>query len=95
MFAVAILLRAFFCFGDPFLSDDVFRYIWEGVLSAEGGNPYADAPDAFSPVNDSIHSRINHSEITSIYPPLAMWLFGLLSQIEAARWPFQVFFWTL
>src|SRR5947208_5925995 len=38
--AIAILFRLTFWTVYPALSDDVFRYRWEGKLQATGGNPY-------------------------------------------------------
>jgi len=42
---VAAILRAFFLLTDPVLSDDVFRYVWDGRVQHAGINPYLYAPD--------------------------------------------------
>lgn len=58
----------------PLLSDDVFRYVWEGRIQAHGGNPYRwrDRPEAerWSPLRDAVWQRVNHKDYTAIYPPL-------------------------
>ena len=87
---MAVLLRMAMVFSAPSLSDDVFRYVWEGMLTSTGGNPYVTAPAEFSPVGDDIHQRINHSHLSSIYPPLAMWFFALLSTISYSSVLFKV-----
>lgn len=61
----------------PVLSDDVYRYLWEGRLWLEGFNPYALAPDdpGLSSLRDALWSGINNKELASIYPPVAQALF--------------------
>jgi hypothetical protein len=58
----------------PLLSDDVFRYVWEGRIQAHGGNPYRwlDRPEAerWTPLRDPTWQRVNHKDYTAIYPPL-------------------------
>jgi alpha-1,6-mannosyltransferase len=75
---IATLARASFLFTDPVLSGDVFRYLWDGRVLTAGVNPYAAAPDdpRFERLREPWHSRINHPEIRTIYPPLAEILFA-------------------
>jgi hypothetical protein len=79
---VAAALRLVAAAAPPSLSDDVFRYVWDGRVQAAGHHPYKFAP------NDSmraelrdpvVYPRINHPEIPTIYPPLAELLFAGLS----------------
>ncbi|HJS59268.1 MAG TPA: TIGR04282 family arsenosugar biosynthesis glycosyltransferase [Vicinamibacteria bacterium] len=60
--------------GPPLLSDDVYRYVWEGRIQAHGGNPYRwlDRPEAerWSQLRDPVWERVNHKDYTAIYPPL-------------------------
>jgi hypothetical protein len=61
-------------------SDDVDRYLWEGRVLAAGLSPYAHAPradgdpaaDRFRDPADPVWRRINHPEMTAIYPPLML-----------------------
>jgi len=70
----------------PSLSDDVYRYVWDGRVQAAGINPYLYAPDAAELAHlrdDRIHPRINHPHIPTVYPPAAQLLFlvcGLVSE---------------
>ena len=41
-------------------------------------------------VNTEIHPFINHPHLSSIYPPLSMWGFALLSSISYSVWPFKM-----
>jgi hypothetical protein len=60
--------------GPPLLSDDVYRYVWEGRIQAHGGNPYRydDRPSAprFGFLRDAIWQGVNHKDDSAIYPPL-------------------------
>jgi len=75
--AIAIGLRLCFFAADPRLSADVYRYLWDGRVSAKGINPYSLPPASreLPQPRPAWHSRINHPEIASIYPPLAQALF--------------------
>ncbi len=61
----------------PELSDDLYRYLWDGHVFASGLNPYAHAPDdaELAALRTPWHDRINHPDIRTIYPPLAQVLF--------------------
>jgi hypothetical protein len=57
----------------PLLSDDIFRYVWEGRIQHHGGNPYAwdDRPDAprWLALRDAVWDGMNHKNYTAFYPP--------------------------
>lgn len=61
------------------LSDDVFRFLWDGHVSLSGMDPYAHAPSspAVAGLRDVWWSRINHAEIPTVYPPVAQFVFAL------------------
>ena len=54
--ALALAWRAVLLAAPPLLSDDVYRYVWEGRIQGHGGNPYAweDRPEAarWTPMRD-------------------------------------------
>ena len=55
------------------LSDDIYRYVWDGRVQLAGINPYRYAPedDSLASLRDStIYTAINHRQIPTIYPPL-------------------------
>lgn len=71
-----VLLRLIALAGDPGLSDDGFRYVWEGGLVAEGISPYAHAPASLELAVQrerwsAINAGVNHPEVSAAYPPLA------------------------
>jgi hypothetical protein len=94
--AVAFAARVPLLFAPPSLSDDVYRYVWEGTVIAHGANPYAQAPDdpRLAALRDrEIHPRVNHPEIATIYPPLAEAGFALVAAIAPSVFGFKL--WVL
>lgn len=75
----ALLLRLALVGTPPLLSDDLYRYLWEGLALNMGENPYLAAPETFEPTHSSSVGKVNHPELTSIYPPLAMLWFRFLA----------------
>lgn len=75
---VALLLRLMFLLAPAQLSDDIYRYLWDGHNVLSGVNPYAAAPAAMTPKAGlrRIHQAINHKEYTTIYPPAAQLIFA-------------------
>ena len=81
IFLVAVAVRGVLLAAPPTLSDDLFRYLWEGRASLGGGNPYLTPPADPAWPADPIRALVNHPTISSIYPPLAQWLFAGLGAI--------------
>lgn len=75
--AVSAVFGAVLLFAPPVLSDDLYRYLWEGRLWLEGQNPFRVAPDdpALTALRDDGWTRINNKPLASLYPPLAQLLF--------------------
>ena len=60
-------------------SDDVWRYLWDGIVQLDGTNPYLHAPDshALEPLRDTVvWPLVNHKWVPTIYPPVAQLLFA-------------------
>jgi alpha-1,6-mannosyltransferase len=75
--AATAALGALWLIAPPVLSDDLYRYIWEGRLWLEGSNPYAIAPNdpSLALLRDEGWVSINNKALVSIYPPLSQVLF--------------------
>jgi len=75
---VAVLLRVAFLFTSPSLSDDVFRYVWDGRLVNAGISPYLYPPSApeLAAFRGPLWEGINHKSMATPYPPLAEALFA-------------------
>lgn len=80
LIAAAVTVRIVFLAAEPLLSDDIFRYVWDGRVAANGINPFLHSPDAeaLSHLRDAlIWPHINHQSVSTIYPPGAQLLFQL------------------
>ena len=78
IWTVAIAARVVLLPLTPELSDDIYRYLWDGNLLTQGVNPYAHPPgdSALVALHTPWHGEINHPDVPTIYPPLAQLLFG-------------------
>jgi hypothetical protein len=72
------------------LSDDVFRYLWEGMALSAGHNPFVEAPAVIEGLDDALRARVNHSDLTTIYPPLALGWFWMLHGLGGTLWIAQL-----
>jgi alpha-1,6-mannosyltransferase len=85
--AVAIALRLVVVAIGPFLSTDIFRYIWDGRVQAAGINPYRYVPAdaALSVLRDgAIYPHINRADYAAtIYPPVAQMFFLAVTRLGA------------
>jgi alpha-1,6-mannosyltransferase len=82
---VGIILRAYVLLFDPFLSSDIYRYVWDGRVQAAGINPYRYFPadDALAFLRDgTIFPHINRAaSAVTIYPPVAQFFFLIVTRI--------------
>jgi SAM-dependent methyltransferase len=75
----AVLLRLIAFPLLPGLSDDGFRYVWDGMLQVEGINPYAHRPSdpALAGFHDGVlYGRLNSADYYSVYPPASQLVFA-------------------
>ena len=87
----AALFRISILFSPPYLSDDVYRYVWDGRVQSAGINPYRYIPADESLAklrDDRIYPNINRREYArTIYPPVAEGVFLLITRIsESVTW---------
>jgi len=76
---VAASVRAELVSQTPYLSTDVYRYIWDGRVQASGINPYRylpSDPELAHLRDDDIYGHINRRDFAhTIYPPAAQAIF--------------------
>ncbi|HLY26469.1 MAG TPA: glycosyltransferase 87 family protein, partial [Aggregatilineales bacterium] len=80
LFGFAIVFNAALLPSIPNLSDDMYRYIWDGRVQASGFNPYryaSDAPELILLRDAEIWARMNRRGATTIYPPGAQLVFAI------------------
>ena len=78
--AGALVFRLTLLPSTPSLSDDIYRYLWDGRVQWAGVNPYRYAPEAaeLAPLQvelGEVFPQINHRHIPTIYPPVAQVFF--------------------
>lgn len=80
IFGFAILFRVILLFSPPSLSDDLYRYIWDGHLLGSGVNPYAFPVNSPSLDSFSIPLRglVNHNWMASPYLPVSQLIFSIV-----------------
>ncbi|HYQ96322.1 MAG TPA: glycosyltransferase 87 family protein [Candidatus Eisenbacteria bacterium] len=83
--AVGLAARALLLPTAPTLSEDVYRYLWDGRLVAHGVNPYPHAPSepALARFHGELLHHLNHADVPTIYPPAAQLLFGAVALVSA------------
>lgn len=83
IWGVAVVARLLMVFTEPSLSDDIFRYLWEGHLVAEGISPYDFTIDdrALDPYAVDVRSSVNNRTLASPYLPVAHVAFAGLDAV--------------
>lgn len=87
----AVLLRISVVLGPPYLSDDIYRYVWDGRVQAAGINPYRfvpDSPELRRLQDNHVFPHINRSDYArTIYPPVAQFIFLAATRVsESITW---------
>jgi len=81
--ALAVLPRLILLASTPALSDDLYRYVWDGKVIAAGIDPYRYAPadPALVPLRDRLWAPINQRGQHTPYPPFAQLVFAATYQL--------------
>lgn len=69
------------------METDQLRYVWDGLISAQGINPYKYAPQELPFFKEVLWAQnINYALLPSVYPPIAQLLFQLSSYLNPFFW---------
>jgi alpha-1,6-mannosyltransferase len=81
---LGIGLRFLLLFALPALSDDLYRFIWDGRLLTQGINPfnhlpghYLQAGNEIEGLSQQLYEQLNSPEYFTIYPPIAQFTYAL------------------
>jgi alpha-1,6-mannosyltransferase len=82
---ISMLFRLLFIVAIPCLSDDYFRFIWDGKLFINGFNPYLFVPSEIlntdiaktAGLTEALYNGLNSPEYYTVYPPINQLLFSL------------------
>lgn len=85
---IGISYRLLFMLLEPNLSEDVFRFIWDGKLWWEGLNAYEWLPTEIIALKDNtsfqvLFSRLNSPNYYTIYPPINQLIFYLAAFFDS------------
>ena len=88
---LGIIVRCSLFYDLPNLSDDFYRFFWDGALIHEGINPYSFLPNqvielGFSKFSHKTLAQLNSSGYASVYPPLNQFFFWLSTFTAQPLW---------
>jgi alpha-1,6-mannosyltransferase len=93
----SIAFRLTFLFALPNLSDDFYRFIWDGRLMAAGYHPFAELPRYYidhhlniSGIDWNLFSKLNSPGYFTIYPPVNQFVFWLSVKLSPHSIPGSV-----
>ena len=78
LIVVAVLSRFLLLFVDPYTSNDVYRYLFDGVIALQGYDPYQLSHDSalIADLRQQWQPPAEHAKYVTLYPPLALALFS-------------------
>ncbi len=90
---LGLFLRFILLFSIPNLTDDFYRFIWDGKLLLNGINPYAFSPEqiVFENINHTdltnvvdahLFNELNSKQYFTIYPPVCQFLFSIAAYLS-------------
>ena len=87
---IALGLRLSLLFTIPNLSDDFYRFIWDGYLLNAGKNPFAQLPSFYMETGEQVpgltqelYTQLNSPNYFTIYPPVNQFIFWLSTLIQS------------
>lgn len=90
---LGILLRLSLVFAFPLLSDDLYRFLWDGYLINAGENPFAHLPAWYLEAGHTVpgltqdlFDRLNSPDYYTIYPPVAQGVFTAATWLSPGSW---------
>ena len=88
------LFRATLALRAPDLSEDLYRYAWDGHVAISGVSPYARAPEdpALVPLRNEDWEKTAHRDALSVYPPVSQAIFGAAARTGHPRVVLKVLF---
>jgi hypothetical protein len=94
IFGVAVAARIVLIGSTPALSDDIYRYVWEGRVLQAGYNPFSHPPDSeeLRGLRDSDFDNISHRHMETIYPPLAQGAFYVGAAVGPGVIPHKIIY---
>ena len=91
LFHTGMAVRILLFLSLPILSDDLYRFIWDGALINNGIHPFSALPKTFLDQNiegitSALYERLNSPNYFTIYPPLNQLIFWLSVVVGQGSW---------
>jgi alpha-1,6-mannosyltransferase len=78
---LGLIIRLTLIFSFPNLSDDIYRFYWDGALTTNGYNPYGILPTTALGLTDAhdaqLYDLLNSPSYFTIYPPVSQVIFAV------------------
>ncbi len=85
---LGLTLRILLLFSTPNLSDDIYRFLWDGRVALEGIHPFAFTPDhlrqayGFSAaLSPDLFEKLNSPHYYTVYPPVCQAVFWVSARL--------------
>jgi alpha-1,6-mannosyltransferase len=93
-----IVYRLLFVFSTPALSDDFYRFFWDGLLIVNRINPFQYLPKEIienpainiPEINAGLYTLLNSPEYYTVYPPICQFIFWISAWISGGNIYFAV-----
>lgn len=84
---VGLLARVGLFFTMPMLSDDVYRFLWDGFLLQNGLHPFAELPGFYLDqglpgLSQELYDSLNSQRYFTVYPPINQVIFWLAVSVS-------------
>ncbi|MEQ9468525.1 MAG: glycosyltransferase 87 family protein [Ekhidna sp.] len=91
LLTTGILVRVLLFLSLPILSDDLYRFIWDGTLLKNGIHPFAELPGFYldkniDGIDQQLYERLNSPNYFTIYPPLNQFIFWVSVRVGDGDW---------
>ncbi len=91
LFHTGIIIRALLFFSLPGLSDDFYRFIWDGTLVQNGIHPFEELPKFYLDkqipgISVELYEKLNSPNYFTIYLPLNQLIFRVAATIGDGNW---------
>lgn len=90
---LALVFRLILLVATPALSDDYFRFLWDGYLLNAGENPFLHLPAYYAEnnflgiygLNETLFTGLNSPNYYSVYPPVCQFVFALAGMVSTGN----------
>ena len=91
LLSIGILSRILMFVTMPSLSDDIYRFIWDGTLLSNGIHPFDQLPGFYLDQNipgidKELFNRLNSKTYFTVYPPIDQFIFWLSANVGNGDW---------